>query len=139
MQCQCPCGTPNSYSDNQLTPPTCTKCQQSLPWIVEVTDLNVGQHLRVPKAFILDFYADWCAPCRSLAPILDSIAKDFPGKVRILKAKVDHNREIQKLYQANSLPTLLIGKGGDTIESPQLVVGLQPKPHLVPIVKSMID
>lgn len=68
--------------------------------------INSGQPV------LVDFYADWCAPCRMVAPILEQVAGDLNGEVRILKVNVDKNRETAAKYGIQSIPTLMLFKNG---------------------------
>jgi len=69
--------------------------------------INSGQPI------LVDFYADWCAPCRMVAPILEQVAGDLKGEVRILKVNVDKNRETAMKYGIQSIPTLMLFKNGE--------------------------
>lgn len=81
---------------------------------------------------IVDFYADWCRPCRALAPTLDELAMEYKGKIRIYKVNTDENKEISGLLGISSIPALLfVPKAG----KPNFSLGALPKDRL----KSMID
>lgn len=74
---------------------------------------------------LIDFYADWCGPCRMLAPMVEELAEDFAGKnVKIVKINVDHNQETPAAYNVMSIPTVYIFNKGKT-EWP--IVGVSPK------------
>ncbi|MFA9391533.1 MAG: thioredoxin [Prolixibacteraceae bacterium] len=62
---------------------------------------------------LVDFYADWCAPCRMVAPILEQVAADMKGDVKILKVNVDKNREAAQKYGIQNIPTLMLFKNGE--------------------------
>lgn len=65
---------------------------------------------------VVDFWATWCGPCRAMAPHLDAIAEQYSGKVRIVKVDVDANQKVAVDYSIQSLPTLLIFKGGKVVD-----------------------
>jgi thioredoxin 1 len=65
---------------------------------------------------LVDFWATWCGPCRAIAPVLEQIAADFDGKVRVCKVDVDHNQGIAQQYGVRNIPTLLLFKGGKVID-----------------------
>lgn len=65
---------------------------------------------------VVDFWATWCGPCRAMAPHLDAIAEQYAGKVRIVKVDVDANQKVAVDYSIQSLPTLLIFKGGKVVD-----------------------
>ena len=80
--------------------------------------------LKSDKITIVDFYADWCGPCRKLSPILEEIETELSEKVKFTKINTDENIETAKKYQISGLPTLLVFKNGEIVER---MVGLMPK------------
>ncbi len=81
---------------------------------------------------IVDFWAPWCPPCKSLAPILDDVASEYAGKVKILKMNVDDNPRTPSKYGVRGIPNLLFFKGGQVVEQ---IVGFMPKDQLVTAIK----
>lgn len=73
---------------------------------------------------LVDFWAPWCGPCRMLAPTVDAIADEYEGKVKVGKVNTDENPQIATQHQINSIPTLMIFKGGEIVER---LVGALPK------------
>jgi thioredoxin 1 len=65
---------------------------------------------------LVDFWATWCGPCRAIAPVLEQIASDYDGKVRVCKVDVDHNQGCAQQYGVRNIPTLLLFKGGQVID-----------------------
>ena len=64
---------------------------------------------------VVDFWAEWCMPCKMVAPVLDQISQDYAGRLKIAKVNVDDNGEIAQKYNIVSIPTLLLFKGGDLV------------------------
>lgn len=77
---------------------------------------------------VVDFFANWCGPCRKLAPILEEVEAELSGKVNFAKIDTDENLESAKEYQVSGLPTLLVFKNGEVVER---MVGLMPKSSII--------
>jgi len=76
---------------------------------------------------LVDFWAEWCGPCRIIAPVLEDLAESMDGKVRIAKLNVDENQEVAFKYQVSSIPTLILFKNGEVADR---VMGALPKSAL---------
>ena len=80
------------------------------------------------KTTVVDFFADWCGPCRKLSPILEEVEAELMEKVKFAKINTDENIDAAKKYQVSGLPTLLIFKDGQVVER---MVGLMPKSSII--------
>jgi thioredoxin 1 len=97
--------------------------------IKHVTDSTFeGEVLKSPTPVLVDFWAPWCGPCRAIAPVLDELADDYAGKLKVVKMNVDENPETPARYGVRGIPNLLIIKGGQVKDQ---IVGAVPKGHLV--------
>jgi thioredoxin 1 len=93
--------------------------------ILDVTDGTFDEEvLRSEQPVLIDFWAEWCAPCRQLAPIIKQLAEEYGDRLRVAKVDADANTEIAAKLQIRALPTLLFIKGGEVKAS---LVGNQPK------------
>jgi thioredoxin 1 len=97
--------------------------------VKHVTDANFDQEvLKSDKAVLIDFWAPWCAPCRAIAPLIDELAGEYAGRLKVVKINVDDNPETPARYGVRGIPNLLIIKGGQVKEQ---IIGQVPKSHLV--------
>ena len=87
------------------------------------TDVLDSQNLSV-----IDFWAEWCGPCRAIAPVIEELAKEYSGKVNVGKVNVDQNPQVSMNYGITSIPAILFIKGGQVVDK---LVGAQPKANFV--------
>jgi thioredoxin 1 len=96
---------------------------------LELTEENFeNEVLKSDLPILIDFWAIWCGPCKMIAPIVDELAKEYDGKLRIGKVDVDSNQHLAMKYGIRSIPTLLVFKGGKVVEE---IKGAAPKRVLV--------
>ncbi len=85
--------------------------------------------------YLVDFWAEWCGPCKNLAPILEEISDELKDKVKIGKINIDDNQELAAKFSIRSIPTMILFKNGDSIETK---VGLPPKKELLDWIKTKV-
>ena len=94
----------------------------------DVTDATFAdQVLNSEKTVLVDFWAEWCGPCRAVSPILDQIAAEYPDKIQLVKVDVDANPQTAAKYQITSIPAMKVYRGGEVVKT---VIGAMPKPAL---------
>ena len=86
-----------------------------------------SQAVKSDSPTLVDFWAPWCGPCRAIGPVLEEIAQEYAGKVKVVKVNVDESPELSRRYGVRSIPSLLFIKAGEVRESR---VGSMPKPQL---------
>ena len=96
--------------------------------IVILTDVNFSEQvLKSSTPVLVDFWAEWCGPCKMIAPVLDELAGEYDGKVKIGKVNIDDHQQLAINYGINSIPTLLFFKNGQVADQ---IVGMRSKRDL---------
>lgn len=102
----------------------------------EITDANFDvEVLKSDVPTLVDFWAPWCGPCKSIAPVLDEIAKEFMGKLKITKMNVDENPRTPSQYNVRGIPNLVFFKSGKVVEQ---IIGAVPKDQLLAAINKLL-
>ena len=94
----------------------------------QITDANLQEVLNNEPLVVIDFWAEWCGPCKMLAPVVEEIAKDFEGKVKVGKVNIDEEMQLAMKYGIVSIPTMLLFENGKVVKKS---VGFAPKDALI--------
>jgi len=138
------CGTKNRIPKSRMGEgPVCGKCKAPLPAgsvtdkPVDVTDATFhSEILDFPGPVLVDCWAPWCGPCRTVGPVIEQLAAEYAGRVRIAKLNVDENPQTAARYSIRSIPTMLLFKNGDLVNN---VVGALPKRDIESHLNSLLN
>jgi len=104
--------------------------------LLHVNDKNFADEvLNAELPVLVDFWATWCGPCRSIGPIVDDLAKEFTGKMKVAKLNVDENPATPSQYGVRGIPTLILFKGGKVFDQ---IVGAVPKARLIAMIEKAL-
>jgi thioredoxin 1 len=102
----------------------------------EFNDANFqADVLASDKLTVVDFWAEWCGPCRAIGPVIEDLAKEYDGKINVGKVNVDNNPQVSMNYGITSIPAILFIKGGQVVDK---LVGAQPKGNFVKKIEAHI-
>ena len=104
--------------------------------VLQVTDGTFEEEIiKSELPVMVDFWAEWCGPCKIVGPTVEELAKDYEGRIKIAKMDVDSNRETPTRFGIRNIPTLILFKNGEVI---QTIVGAHPKSHLDEELKKLL-
>jgi thioredoxin 2 len=119
--------------------PICGRCKNpllSMTHPVIVTDASFADEVeRSPLPVLLDMWAPWCGPCRMIAPVLEQLARELAGRVKVAKLNTDENPRTQARFNVRSIPTLLVLKNGREVDR---LVGAMPKQEILRRLESIM-
>ncbi|HEV2772826.1 MAG TPA: thioredoxin [Thermoleophilaceae bacterium] len=124
----CPsCGTRNRVGGVSRGTPRCASCKSPLPWVVDADGSTFAEETTASVPVVVDFWAEWCGPCRMISPVLQELAARHAGQVKVVKVDVDANPGLAQRFQAQSIPLLVVLRDGREVDR---IVGAVPRPAL---------
>ena len=104
--------------------------------LLEVTDETFETEIiESDLPVMVDFWAEWCGPCRMVSPVVEELAGEYKGKIKVAKMDVDKNRQTPAKFGIRNIPTLILFKGGEVA---QTIIGAQPKSHIEEELKKVL-
>lgn len=124
----CPsCGTRNRVPAASTGTPRCASCRTPLPWLVPADDESFDDVVAARVPVLVDLWAPWCGPCRTIAPLLEQAAREHAGHLKVVKVNVDDSPALSRRFGIQGIPTMLMVKGGHEVSRQ---VGALPKARL---------
>jgi thioredoxin 2 len=111
------CGAKNRLRPSPEEVPVCGSCKRPLPWLVAASDSTFGDEVRAGVPVLVDFWAEWCAPCRMVAPVLEELAREQAGRLKIVKLDVDRNPAAAGQFNVRSIPTMILFRDGRPVDT----------------------
>ena len=102
---------------------------------MDAADATFDAELASPAPVLVDLWAPWCGPCRKMAPALEGLARDFAGRLKVVKVNVDENPATKARFKVRGIPALLLFRGGELVER---MTGLRPKAALAKVVQAYV-
>jgi thioredoxin 2 len=131
------CGTKNRVRPTESGVPRCSVCHTLLPWIVEASGASFQEEVTASVPVLVDFWAPWCGPCRMVSPLVERLARDEAGRLKVVKLNTDEAPETASRFDVQGIPLLVLIEGGSEVDR---MVGAVPferlrewlAPHLEP-------
>ena len=121
------CGASNRIGPSERGAPHCGKCGKPLAWVVDANEASFEVEARAQPTVVIDLWAPWCGPCRFVSPILDELAHEYAGRLKVIKVNVDDNQGLARRFDAMSIPTMVVMRDGQVVNR---IVGAAPKPQI---------
>ena len=131
------CGRRNRLPASARGSPRCSVCHQPLPWLVNTNDsdfVSIAEESRLPV--VVEFWAPWCGPCRMVAPALDRLAREFVGRLKVVKVNVDESPRLADRFGVRGIPLIMLMQQRREIDR---LVGAVPADKLIHWAKGWLD
>ena len=110
------CGTKNGVRPVPNGRPRCKQCHEPLAWIVDAGVESFDEEISSSLPVLVDFWATWCAPCRIVAPALESLARRFAGSLKVVRVDIDQAAPLAQRFGVQGVPTLVLLRGGSEVD-----------------------
>jgi thioredoxin 2 len=128
MIVKCPhCGKKNRLKPQAEGVPRCGNCHNLLPWLVDADSSTFDAEITASVPVVVDFWAEWCGPCKMIAPALEQAASRHAGRLKVVKLNVDRSPDIAGRYDVQGIPLLVMFKDGKEVDR---MVGAAPPPQI---------
>ncbi len=104
--------------------PACGRCGEHLPWLVDATDGTLDKEIKAGVPVLVDFWAEWCGPCKMMAPVLEQLSREYAGRLKVVKVDVDQNQLSAGRFNVQGIPNLAVFRGGILLDQ---IAGALPK------------
>ena len=129
------CGKKNRVPVAASGTPRCAACHASMPWLVDATDADFGPIADTRLVVLVDLWAPWCGPCRMVAPGVERAAVELAGSLKVVKVNVDEAPGLAARFEAQSIPLLLVLRGGEVVGRQ---IGALPEDRLLAWVRQQV-
>jgi len=109
------CGTRNRVPSVAKGSPRCASCHAALPWVVEALEADFASVTQAPVLVLVDLWAPWCGPCRTIGPLIEQAAVDLAGRLKVVKVNVDLAPDISRRFGVQGIPTILLLRDGNEV------------------------
>jgi thioredoxin 2 len=124
----CPnCGTRNRVAGQSEGVPRCAVCHHALPWVVDATAETFDEDIQASVPVLVDFWAPWCGPCRMVSPVVEKLATELAGRMKVVKLDTDTAPQISERFAVQGIPLLVLIRDGQEVDRR---VGALPEPAL---------